>query len=139
MKLECLDFLGISEHFTEEELMVQKTANEFVSKEIMPIIDEHFSKGTFPFEQIDQFSKLGNRLGADYIIVGTINKAFTKVVKEESKVSEATAKSCANALRERRLDVLEIAIGEENLPNLASEIRILHPALMLTCKLAENI
>ena len=29
MKLNCLDYLGISEHFSDEEIMVQKTANEF--------------------------------------------------------------------------------------------------------------
>ena len=59
MKLECLDFLGISEHFSDEEIMVQKTANEFVVKEIMPIIDEHFSNGTFPFDLVGQFGHLG--------------------------------------------------------------------------------
>ena len=30
MKLNCLDFLGISEHFSEEEIMVQQMANKFV-------------------------------------------------------------------------------------------------------------
>ena len=59
MKLDCLDFLGISENFTEEEIMVQKTAREFVSKEITPIIDECFSKGIFPVELIEKFSSLG--------------------------------------------------------------------------------
>ena len=39
MKLSCIDFLGISEHFTDEETMVQKMAHEFVSKEVMPIIE----------------------------------------------------------------------------------------------------
>ena len=48
-------------------------------------------------------------------------------ISDESKVSEATAKSCANALREKELKVLEIAVEEGNLPNLASEIRKLKP------------
>ncbi|OUX44665.1 hypothetical protein CBE37_00910 [bacterium TMED277] len=48
-------------------------------------------------------------------------------ISDESKVSEATARSCSNALRERELKVLEIAVEVENLPNLASEIRTLKP------------
>ena len=59
MKLSCLDFLGISEHFSEEEIMVQKTANEFVVKEIMPIIDEHFENNTFPSEIVRELGKVG--------------------------------------------------------------------------------
>ena len=34
-----------------------KTANEFVVNEIKPIIDEHFSKGTFHFELVKKFSE----------------------------------------------------------------------------------
>ena len=48
MKLECLDFLNISDHFTEEEIMVQKTSKEFVLKEVMPIIEKSFEEGNFP-------------------------------------------------------------------------------------------
>ena len=59
MKLNCLDFLGISEHFSEEEIMVQKTANEFVVNEVMPIIDEHFDNNTFPNEIIKKIGEMG--------------------------------------------------------------------------------
>ena len=48
-------------------------------------------------------------------------------ISDESKVSEATAKSCANALREKKLEVLEIAVEEENLSMLPSEIGKLKP------------
>ena len=48
-------------------------------------------------------------------------------VSDESKVSESTARSVANALREKGLKVLEITVKEENLPNLATEIRTLKP------------
>ena len=58
MKLNCLDFLGISQHFSDEEIMAQKTCNEFVEKEIIPIIDEHFKNSTFPFELIENFGNL---------------------------------------------------------------------------------
>ena len=59
MKLNCLDYLGISEHFSDEEIMVQKTANEFSIKEIMPIIDEHFENNTFPNEIIKKIGEMG--------------------------------------------------------------------------------
>ena len=59
MKLNCLDFLGISEHFSEEEIMVQKTANEFVVNEVMPIIDEHFDNNTFPNEIVKKIGEMG--------------------------------------------------------------------------------
>ena len=45
MKLLGMDFLDISDHFTEDELMVQKTAREFVDNEIMPEIDHYFQLG----------------------------------------------------------------------------------------------
>ncbi len=64
MKLDCVDYLGISSHFTEEELMVQKTTKEFAQKEILPIIEDHFKDGTFPKDLIQDFGKLG-LLGAN--------------------------------------------------------------------------
>ena len=48
-------------------------------------------------------------------------------LSEESKVSKATAESCANALRERKLQVKEIIVGKENLANLTSEIQKSQP------------
>ena len=42
MKLIGPDFYNISDLLTEEELFIQKTANEFVTKEFKPLINEHF-------------------------------------------------------------------------------------------------
>ena len=44
MKLIGLDYLGISDFFSDEELLVQKTSREFVDNEILPIIDKHFKE-----------------------------------------------------------------------------------------------
>ena len=52
MKLIGLDYLGISEFFSDEELLVQKSCREFVDEEVMPTIDEHFKNGTFPKDLI---------------------------------------------------------------------------------------
>ena len=50
MKLNGPDFYNISELLTEEELMIQKTAYDFVQTEFMPLVEEHYEKGTFPLE-----------------------------------------------------------------------------------------
>ena len=59
MKLNALDYLGISEYFSEEELMVQNTARDFVENEIMPIIEGYYKKGEFPMQLIPKFAELG--------------------------------------------------------------------------------
>ena len=48
MKLDGFDFLDLSCHLSENEIMVQQSTRKFVDKEIIPIIDEHFENGTFP-------------------------------------------------------------------------------------------
>ena len=59
MKLIGLDYLGISEFFSDEELLVQKSCREFVDEEVMPTIDEHYKNGTFPKDLIKKFGDLG--------------------------------------------------------------------------------
>ena len=59
MKYIGPDYLGITDLLTEEELVIQKTANEFVKNEFSPIIQEHFREATFPLELIAQLGKLG--------------------------------------------------------------------------------
>ena len=53
------DFYNISDLLTEEELLIQKTAHEFVKNEFKPIINEHFEKGTFPIELATKLGELG--------------------------------------------------------------------------------
>ena len=59
MKLNALDYLGISDYFSEEEIMVQNTARTFVEKEVMPIIEDFYKKGEFPEHLISKFAELG--------------------------------------------------------------------------------
>jgi D-alanine-D-alanine ligase len=49
---------------------------------------------------------------------------------EESKVSEASAKSCGNALRQRSLLVQEMAIDNSNIADLAHKIRTSNPDIV---------
>ena len=85
MKLSCIDFLGISEHFTDEETMVQKMAHEFVSKEVMPVIEENYKKGTFPKELISKISSqgfLGCNLPVEYGCGGMSSTAYGLICQE---------------------------------------------------------
>ena len=85
MKLSCMDFLGINEHFSEEEIMVQNMAYEFVSKEVMPIIEENYKNGTFPKELIKKISNqgfLGCNLPTDYGCGGMSSTAYGLICQE---------------------------------------------------------
>ena len=59
MKLFGPDFYNITELLTEEELMIQRTAHDFVQAEFMPLIHEHYEKGTFPNEIAAKLGELG--------------------------------------------------------------------------------
>ncbi len=89
MNLDCIDFLGISSHLTDEEIMVQKTAREFSEKEISPIIEEYYEKGKFPVHLISQFANLGF-LGVNipekYGCGGMSNIAYGLICQELERV-----------------------------------------------------
>jgi glutaryl-CoA dehydrogenase len=53
------DFFDINSHLTEDERMIRDTVRQFVSKEIIPIIEKHHREGTFPKHLIPQIAELG--------------------------------------------------------------------------------
>lgn len=59
MKYIGPDFYNITDLLTEEELAIQKTAHDFVKKEFMPVIQEHFREGTFPVNIIPRLGEIG--------------------------------------------------------------------------------
>ena len=85
MKLRGVDFLDISNHFNEDELMVQHTAREFVNNEILPIIEEHFENATFPDHLVKKFADMGffgMNLPEKYNCAGMSNIAYGLVCQE---------------------------------------------------------
>ena len=89
MKLNSLDYLGIASHFTDEELMVQNTARDFCEKEIAPIIEEHYEKGTFPMHLVSQFAELGFfgvNIPEKYGCSGMSNVAYGLICQELERV-----------------------------------------------------
>ncbi len=53
------DFFDINAHLSEDERMVRDSMRQFVSKEIVPIIDEHFMKDSFPKHLIPMLAEMG--------------------------------------------------------------------------------
>ena len=53
-----VDFYGIDSLLTEDEKKVRDTVRAFVDHECMPIIAEHFDKGTFPMEMIPRMAAM---------------------------------------------------------------------------------
>ena len=85
MKLIGLDYLGISDFFSDEELLVQKASREFVDNEILPIIDKHFIEGTFPQDLVKKFGELGflgMNLPEKYGCAGLSNIAYGLLCQE---------------------------------------------------------
>tara|TARA_B000000477_G_scaffold109392_1_gene102298 strand:- start:326 stop:1498 length:1173 start_codon:yes stop_codon:yes gene_type:complete len=53
------DFYNITDLLSEEELLIQKTAYEFVQSEFMPLINEYYENGTFPLDLSTKLGELG--------------------------------------------------------------------------------
>ena len=51
-KYEGIDFYNLDQHLTEEELMVRDLVRDWVDEEVLPIIEDYYTKGTFPREPI---------------------------------------------------------------------------------------
>ena len=63
--LRGLDYGMISSLLSEEEILVQHTAREFVEAEVLPVITQHHRDETFPEELVPRLGELGY-LGSVY-------------------------------------------------------------------------
>jgi glutaryl-CoA dehydrogenase len=53
------DFFSVSRHFTPEERSIQETVRKFVDARVLPVVGDHFEKGTFPTDLIPEIAKIG--------------------------------------------------------------------------------
>ena len=53
------DFFDLSRHFSAEERAIQNTVRAFVDARVLPVVGDHFEKGTFPTELIKEIAELG--------------------------------------------------------------------------------
>ncbi len=58
-KFQGVDFLHLDAGFSEDELLVRKTARDFVQDNLVPIIEECFREGRFPRELVPVMGELG--------------------------------------------------------------------------------
>jgi glutaryl-CoA dehydrogenase len=58
-KFQNFDFLHLDSSFSEDELLVRRTARDFVEDNIVPIIEDCFREGRFPRELVPIMGELG--------------------------------------------------------------------------------
>ncbi len=79
------DFLRLDELLSDEERLARDTVREFVSKEFLPLIQEHVRQdGSFPMQLVPQLAELG-LFGANlqgYGCAGMNNVAYGLVMQE---------------------------------------------------------
>ena len=83
-KFQGFDFLHLDPSFTEDELLVRRTARDFVEDNLIPIIEDCFREGRFPRELVSAMGKLGF-FGANlegYGCAGMSNVEYGLVMQE---------------------------------------------------------
>jgi glutaryl-CoA dehydrogenase len=83
-KFQGFDFLNLDSGFSEDELLVRRTAREFVDDRIIPIIEGCFRQDRFPRELVPLMGELGF-FGAtlqDYGCAGMSNVEYGLVMQE---------------------------------------------------------
>ena len=83
-KFQGFDFLHLDPSFTEDELLVRKTARDFVEDNLVPIIEECFRTERFPRELVPMMGGLGF-FGANlegYGCAGMSNVEYGLVMQE---------------------------------------------------------
>jgi glutaryl-CoA dehydrogenase len=83
-KFQGFDFLHLDPSFTEDELLVRKTARDFVEDNLVPIVEECFREGRFPRELVPIMGELGF-FGANlegYGCAGMSNVEYGLVMQE---------------------------------------------------------
>ncbi|HEY1987506.1 MAG TPA: acyl-CoA dehydrogenase family protein [Terracidiphilus sp.] len=83
-KFQGVDFLHLDAGFSEDELLVRRTAREFVDDNLIPIIEECFREGRFPRELVPTMGELGF-FGANlegYGCAGMSNVEYGLVMQE---------------------------------------------------------
>ena len=79
------DYYNISDFLSDEELLIQQTAFDFVKTEFLPLINEHYEKGTFPLDLIPKLGDLG-LLGSSLPVesggAGVTNIAYGLILHE---------------------------------------------------------
>lgn len=63
-RFDGLDYFNSETLLSDEEILIRNSVREFVSEEVIPIIEKHYREGTFPVKLIPKIAELG-LLGAN--------------------------------------------------------------------------
>jgi glutaryl-CoA dehydrogenase len=58
-RFDGIDIMGIDEALSQDERLVRDTVRAFVEEQALPLITEHYEKGTFPKQLIQPMAELG--------------------------------------------------------------------------------
>jgi len=84
-KFEGVDYFSTDSLLSEDEILVRDTIREFVSEEVVPIIEAHYQEGRFPFNLVKKMSGLslfGSTLPGQYGGAEMNNVAYGLVMQE---------------------------------------------------------
>ena len=84
-KFSGVDYFNIDALLSEEEILIRDSVREFVTAEIIPIIEKYNREGKFPIELISKMSEmnlLGSNLPEKYGCPGMNNVAYGLVMQE---------------------------------------------------------
>jgi glutaryl-CoA dehydrogenase len=56
---ETVDFFRVDSLLSEEERLVRSTVGRFVDERFLPLVAEHYERGTFPIEIVPELARLG--------------------------------------------------------------------------------
>lgn len=95
---EGVDFFNIKSLLSEEEILVRDSVREFVSKEVIPIIEKHYREGTFPMHLVPAMGELsifGMTLPHKYGCA-EVNKVVYGLVMQELERGDSGIRSFAS-------------------------------------------
>ncbi len=84
-KFHGVDYFGIDDLLSEEEILVRSTVREFVEDNVLPVIEEHYRGGTFPADLISRMADLGlfgATLPTEYGCAGMNNVSYGLAMQE---------------------------------------------------------
>jgi glutaryl-CoA dehydrogenase len=84
MAFESVDFLGLEDLLNNEERLVRESVRSFVEDQVIPIIEDHYMKGSFPSELVKPMGALG-LFGANlegYGCAGLNSMAYGLIMQE---------------------------------------------------------
>jgi glutaryl-CoA dehydrogenase len=97
MTCNGLDFYNLEDELSEDERLVRDNVRELVVAEILPIIADHYQKGTFPVHLIPKFGEMG-LLGsnlAGYGCAGLNNVAYGLAMQELERGDSGIRSFCS--------------------------------------------